>query len=168
MLQQLLLSWSTVSRHAGYSSSRRIHGMWNLPRPGIEPVSAVLQGRFLKTRPPGKPKFPFNNGNFFGLMMPGNIWKQVGRTACQGRWYWVGKTEAALEMWGSETWLPGSRVNSVFLPGCGLRIPCCWIHDYSQDIMVLSDVWIWGSSIPGALWTLSVPSLRVSSPLRNC
>ena len=29
--------------------------MWDLPGPGIEPVSSALAGRFLSTRPPGKP-----------------------------------------------------------------------------------------------------------------
>ena len=29
--------------------------MWDLPRPGLEPVSPVLAGRFLTTAPPGKP-----------------------------------------------------------------------------------------------------------------
>ena len=28
--------------------------MWDLPRPGLEPVSPVLAGRFLTTAPPGK------------------------------------------------------------------------------------------------------------------
>ena len=32
-------------------------GMWDLPRPGIEPVSPVLAGRFLTTAPPGKSPF---------------------------------------------------------------------------------------------------------------
>ena len=30
--------------------------MWDLPRPGIKPVSLVSQGRFLTTGPPGKPQ----------------------------------------------------------------------------------------------------------------
>ena len=30
------------------------HGMWDLPRPGIEPLSPALAGRFLIIRPPGK------------------------------------------------------------------------------------------------------------------
>ena len=30
-------------------------GTWDLPRPGIEPVSSALASRFLSTRPPGKP-----------------------------------------------------------------------------------------------------------------
>ena len=35
------------------------HGMWDLPRPGIELVSLALQGRFLTTGPPGKPAWVF-------------------------------------------------------------------------------------------------------------
>ena len=31
-----------------------LHGMWNLPRPGIEPVTPALVGRFLTTGPSGK------------------------------------------------------------------------------------------------------------------
>ena len=30
-------------------------GMWNLPGPGIEPVSTTLVGRFLSSAPPSKP-----------------------------------------------------------------------------------------------------------------
>ena len=29
--------------------------MWDLPRPGIKPMSPALAGRFLTTGPPGKP-----------------------------------------------------------------------------------------------------------------
>ena len=31
-----------------------LHGMWDLPRPGLEPVSPALAGRFLTTVPPRK------------------------------------------------------------------------------------------------------------------
>ena len=31
-----------------------VHGMWDLPRPGLEPVSPALAGGFLTTAPPGK------------------------------------------------------------------------------------------------------------------
>ena len=31
-------------------------GMWDLPRPGHEPMSPALAGRFSTTAPPGKPK----------------------------------------------------------------------------------------------------------------
>ena len=30
--------------------------MWDLPGPGLEPVSPALAGRFLTTVPPGKPE----------------------------------------------------------------------------------------------------------------
>ena len=32
--------------------------MWDLPRPGLEPVSPALAGRFSTTAPPGKPRWP--------------------------------------------------------------------------------------------------------------
>ena len=31
------------------------HGMWDPPRPGLEPVFPALAGRFSTTAPPGKP-----------------------------------------------------------------------------------------------------------------
>ena len=38
------------------SRAQLLHGMWDLPRLGIEPVSPALAGRFSTTAPPGKPK----------------------------------------------------------------------------------------------------------------
>ena len=32
-----------------------LRGMWDLPGPGLEPVSPAMAGRFLTTAPPGKP-----------------------------------------------------------------------------------------------------------------
>ena len=37
------------------SRAQLLRGMWDLPRPGLEPVSPALAGRFLTTAPPGKP-----------------------------------------------------------------------------------------------------------------
>ena len=37
------------------SRAQLLSGMWDLPRPGLEPVSPALAGRFLTTAPPGKP-----------------------------------------------------------------------------------------------------------------
>ena len=34
--------------------------MWDLPQPGIKPMSPALTGRFFATEPPGKPLFTFN------------------------------------------------------------------------------------------------------------
>ena len=38
------------------SRAELLRGMWDLPRPGFEPVSPALAGRFSTTAPPGKPK----------------------------------------------------------------------------------------------------------------
>ena len=62
----LLLLQSTGSRCTGFSSVHTwlsscgvqaylCYDMWNLPRPGIQPVSLALQGRSLTYGPPGKP-----------------------------------------------------------------------------------------------------------------
>ena len=37
------------------SRAQLLHGMWDLPRPGLEPVSPALAGRLSTTAPPGKP-----------------------------------------------------------------------------------------------------------------
>ena len=38
------------------SRAQLLRGRWDLPRPGLEPVSPALAGRFSTTAPPGKPK----------------------------------------------------------------------------------------------------------------
>ena len=38
------------------SRAQPLRGMWNLPRPGPEPVSPALAGRSSTTVPPGKPR----------------------------------------------------------------------------------------------------------------
>ena len=39
------------------SRAQLLRAMWDLPRPGFEPVSPALAGRFSTTAPPGKPQF---------------------------------------------------------------------------------------------------------------
>ena len=39
------------------SRAQLLPGMWDLPRPGLEPVSPALAGRFSTTAPPGKPLY---------------------------------------------------------------------------------------------------------------
>ena len=41
------------------SRAQLLHGTWDLPRPGLEPVSPALAGRFSTTAPPGKPQLPY-------------------------------------------------------------------------------------------------------------
>ena len=78
-LQWLLLLQSTGSRACGLQKLRHtgsnvaiprlqstdssscgawaelLHGMWDLPRPEIKPMSLALAGRFFTLEPPGKP-----------------------------------------------------------------------------------------------------------------
>ena len=66
--------WSTGSRRTGFSScgahklsscgarAQLLRGMWDLPRPGLEPLSPALAGGFLTTAPPGKCPPPFQLG----------------------------------------------------------------------------------------------------------
>ena len=65
-LSRPLLSQSTSSRRAGSvvvahglsscgSQAQLLRGMWDLPRPGLEPMSPASAGRLSTTAPPGKP-----------------------------------------------------------------------------------------------------------------
>ena len=67
---QALGMWASVVVARGFSScglwalerrlsccsarAQLLHGMWDLPAPGLEPMSPALAGRFLTTVPPGK------------------------------------------------------------------------------------------------------------------
>ena len=61
----LIIAASLVAEHrlqtlrlSNYGSrAQLLRGMWDLPRPGLEPVSPALAGRFSTTAPPGKPQF---------------------------------------------------------------------------------------------------------------
>ena len=49
-----------MHRLSSYGSrAQLLHGMWDPPRPGLEPMSPALAGRFSTTAPPGKPPFTF-------------------------------------------------------------------------------------------------------------
>ena len=41
------------------SRAQLLHAMWDLPRPGLEPMSPALAGRLSTTVPPGKPGLVF-------------------------------------------------------------------------------------------------------------
>ena len=41
------------------SRAQLLRDMWDLPRPGLKPVSPALAGRFSTTAPPGKPQLLF-------------------------------------------------------------------------------------------------------------
>ena len=49
------------------SRAQLLRGMWDLPRPGLEPMSTALAGRFSTTAPPGKPMI-------FYFLISRNLW----------------------------------------------------------------------------------------------
>ena len=52
------------------SRSQLLRDMWDLPRPGLEPVSPALAGIFSTTAPPGKPgSFVFETLAWFGVVI---------------------------------------------------------------------------------------------------
>ena len=60
----LSLSWPLVAEHRLQtrrlsnrgSRAQLLRGMWDPPRPGLEPVLSALAGRFSTTAPPGNPE----------------------------------------------------------------------------------------------------------------
>ena len=55
----LTITASLVAEHRLSNCGSRaqlLHGMWDPPRPGLEPVSPALAGRLSTTAPPGKPR----------------------------------------------------------------------------------------------------------------
>ena len=51
-------SWALERRLSSCGSrAQLLHGMWDLPGPGLEPVSPALAGRLPTIVPPGKPYF---------------------------------------------------------------------------------------------------------------
>ena len=49
------------------SRAQLLRGMWDLPRPGLEPVSPALAGRLSTAAPPGKPLY-------FSFLIFKNFW----------------------------------------------------------------------------------------------
>ena len=54
--------------------------MWDLPRPGVYPLSPALAGRFFSTAPPGKPGFGFliGDGWLIGCSESKQWWRESG------------------------------------------------------------------------------------------
>ena len=53
-VQQLWLVGSRAQAQQLWHTGLVLHGTWDLPRPGLEPVCPELAGGFLTTAPPGK------------------------------------------------------------------------------------------------------------------
>ena len=53
--------------------------MWDLPGPGLEPVSPALAGRFSTTAPPGKPLCNSLNKNTLEVLIGGQVYSPSWR-----------------------------------------------------------------------------------------
>ena len=58
------------------SRAQLLRGMWDLPRPGLEPVSPELAGRFSTTAPPGKPIFMDFNQFYYAVIFA-LVWYRI-------------------------------------------------------------------------------------------
>ena len=106
LLWWLLLLRSTGSRCMGFSScgswalERRLsscgtwayllHSMWDLPGPGLKPVSPALAGGFLATVPPGKSLSVFHFEYLAFLLLP-DFLPQITIT-------WVNRSDAQTQL----------------------------------------------------------------------
>ena len=63
------------------SRAQLLRGMWDFPRPGLEPVSPALAGRFSTTAPPGKPP-----GAFFWAKVVKNFSNSLRFVKVLGGW----------------------------------------------------------------------------------
>ena len=67
-----LRTWASATTAQGLDGcgprAQLLCSLWDLPRPGIEPVSFASQGRFLTTGPTAKPNPEFLKKNFFCLL----------------------------------------------------------------------------------------------------
>ena len=67
-----------------------LRGMWDLPGPGLEPVSPALAGGFSTTAPPGKPNIVTLNKIFsislvlINIAMHGFVFYQIAATRTEG------------------------------------------------------------------------------------
>ena len=58
------------------SRAQSLRGMWDPPRPGLEPASPALAGRLSTTAPPGKPCFFFFLSSLV-ILMGNQSWEAV-------------------------------------------------------------------------------------------
>ena len=63
-------SWALERRLSSCGTrASLLHGMWDLPGPGLEPMSPALAGGFLTTEPPGKSPHVYFRLHFFSSII---------------------------------------------------------------------------------------------------
>ena len=104
------------------SRAQLLRGMCDLPRPGLEPVSPALAGRFSTTVPPGKPPhyFKLKKKNFFSPV--GSVIESSLVSSVQARQPWESSVTPA-------EWLPLTPRTSLSLTSKGQdRFTGLWIR----------------------------------------
>ena len=66
------------------SWAQPLRGMWDPPRPGLEPVSPASAGRLSTTAPPGKPPILLFFAHVCKLHVPGTLGGRVEAEASMG------------------------------------------------------------------------------------
>ena len=89
-----------------------LHGMWDRPGPGLEPVSPALAGVFLTTEPPGKPQHELLSSPMFSVnvytLAPFSLNKSL-----QDKWYFKMQLVKTLQISLSL----GFKVNTIDILG---------------------------------------------------
>ena len=134
------------------SRAQSLRSMWDLPRPGLEPVSPALAGRFSTTAPAGKPQNNILRQCLWrAKWMPRNPWRANYQVCKWGQgWGWSEDTGTAhavagtpassppsalllvrAMVWGTVRWFPqgSARINIAPQPNpvTGSKIVGSWI-----------------------------------------
>ena len=110
------------------SRAQLLRGMWDLPRPGLEPVSPALAGRFSTTAPPGKP--------FFWNLNPDRQARAFASGNCvkSGALYWDGTDFKRNRFWRESQGFGFGRINfEMPLKNPGGDSVGCWIHGFGTQ-----------------------------------
>ena len=114
------------------SRAQLLRDMWDLPRPGLEPVSPALAGRFLTTAPQGKPINDFNiskDVRWWTLPEPDG----GCLSTCQGvffKWQETLKGGCDCPCWGDR----GEGWNTCLVRCRG----CCWSRGRKESALSVS------------------------------
>ena len=114
-----------------------LRGMWDLPRPRLEPVSPALAGRFSTTVPPGKPQYLLND-SLLSILLP-LAWRREDRV-CMGKkkdqdYFWITRCYKSSSAEGLVAFrIPVPSTPLLFLHGHPTSLQICgWLScDFSS------------------------------------